>query len=74
MRTLNFAKRNFKEIARDPLSLIFAIIGIFVLFIGFGNFITLIIGVLFCVVGISGFVTNIKKAKIAKDNDSSLDE
>ena len=26
MRTLNFAKRNFKEISRDPLSLIFAVI------------------------------------------------
>ena len=24
MRTLNFAKRNFKEIIRDPLSIIFA--------------------------------------------------
>ena len=34
MRTLNFAKRNFKEIARDPLSLIFAIIlPLFLLFI-----------------------------------------
>jgi hypothetical protein len=26
MRTLNFAKRNFKELMREPLSLIFAII------------------------------------------------
>lgn len=26
MRTLNFAKRNFKEIIRDPLSIIFAVI------------------------------------------------
>ena len=34
MRVLNFAKRNFKEIARDPLSLIFAIIlPLFLLFI-----------------------------------------
>ncbi|MBE7028404.1 MAG: ABC transporter permease [Ruminococcaceae bacterium] len=34
MRTLNFSKRNFKEIARDPLSLIFAIIlPLFLLFI-----------------------------------------
>ena len=34
MRTINFAKRNFKEIARDPLSLIFAIIlPLFLLFI-----------------------------------------
>jgi len=34
MRTFNFAKRNFKEIARDPLSLIFAIIlPLFLLFI-----------------------------------------
>ena len=34
MRVLNFAKRNFKEISRDPLSLIFAIIlPLFLLFI-----------------------------------------
>ena len=34
MRTLNFAKRNFKEIARDPLSMIFAVIlPLFLLFI-----------------------------------------
>ena len=34
MRTLNFAKRNFKEIVRDPLSLIFAIVlPLFLLFI-----------------------------------------
>ena len=34
MRTLNFAKRNFKELMRDPLSLIFAIIlPLFLLFI-----------------------------------------
>ena len=34
MRIINFAKRNFKEIARDPLSLIFAIIlPLFLLFI-----------------------------------------
>ena len=34
MRTLNFAKRNFKEIARDPLSFIFAVIlPMFLLFI-----------------------------------------
>lgn len=34
MRILNFAKRNFKEISRDPLSLIFAIIlPMFLLFI-----------------------------------------
>ena len=34
MRILNFAKRNFKEIIRDPLSLIFAIIlPLFLLFI-----------------------------------------
>lgn len=34
MRTLNFAKRNFKELIRDPLSLIFAIIlPLFLLFI-----------------------------------------
>lgn len=34
MRALNFAKRNFKEVARDPLSLIFAIIlPLFLLFI-----------------------------------------
>ena len=34
MRTLNFAKRNFKEIARDPMSLIFAVIlPLFLLFI-----------------------------------------
>ena len=33
-RTLNFAKRNFKEIIRDPLSIIFAIIlPLFLLFI-----------------------------------------
>lgn len=34
MRTLNFAKRNFKEITRDPLSIIFAILlPLFLLFI-----------------------------------------
>lgn len=34
MRTLNFAKRNFKEIIRDPLSIIFAIVlPLFLLFI-----------------------------------------
>ena len=34
MRILNFARRNFKEIIRDPLSIIFAIIlPIFLLFI-----------------------------------------
>ena len=34
MRILNFAKRNFKELTRDPLSLIFAIIlPLFLLFI-----------------------------------------
>ena len=34
MRILNFSKRNFKEIARDPLSLIFAVIlPLFLLFI-----------------------------------------
>ena len=34
MRISNFAKRNFKEIARDPLSLIFAVIlPLFLLFI-----------------------------------------
>ena len=34
MRMINFAKRNFKEIIRDPLSLIFAIIlPLFLLFI-----------------------------------------
>lgn len=34
MRTVNFAKRNFKEISRDPLSLIFAVIlPLFLLFI-----------------------------------------
>lgn len=34
MRILNFAKRNFKELIRDPLSLIFAIIlPLFLLFI-----------------------------------------
>ena len=34
MRMLNFAKRNFKELTRDPLSLIFQIIlPIFLLFI-----------------------------------------
>lgn len=34
MRILNFAKRNFKELARDPLSLVFAIIlPLFLLFI-----------------------------------------
>ena len=34
MRTLNFAKRNFKEIIRDPLSVIFAILlPLFLLFI-----------------------------------------
>ena len=34
MRTLNFAKRNFKEIIRDPLSIIFAIIlPLFLLFV-----------------------------------------
>ncbi|MCR5610025.1 MAG: ABC transporter permease [Lachnospiraceae bacterium] len=34
MRTINFAKRNFKEIIRDPLSIIFAIIlPLFLLFI-----------------------------------------
>lgn len=34
MRTLNFAKRNFKELIRDPLSIIFAIIlPLFLLFI-----------------------------------------
>ena len=26
MRIINFAKRNFKEIIRDPLSIIFAIL------------------------------------------------
>ena len=34
MRTLNFAKRNFREIIRDPLSLIFAVIlPLFLLFV-----------------------------------------
>ena len=34
MRILNFAKRNFKEIIRDPLSIVFAIIlPLFLLFI-----------------------------------------
>ncbi len=34
MRTLNFAKRNFKEISRDPLSIIFAVIlPMFLLFV-----------------------------------------
>ena len=34
MRTLNFAKRNFKEIIRDPLSIIFAVLlPLFLLFI-----------------------------------------
>ena len=34
MRTLNFAKRNFKEIIRDPLSIVFAILlPLFLLFI-----------------------------------------
>ena len=34
MRTLNFAKRNFKELTRDPLSLIFEIaLPLFLLFI-----------------------------------------
>ena len=34
MRTLNFAKRNFKEIIRDPLSIVFAVIlPLFLLFI-----------------------------------------
>lgn len=34
MRTLNFAKRNFKELIRDPLSIIFAVIlPLFLLFI-----------------------------------------
>ena len=38
MRTLTFAKRNFKEIIRDPLSIIFAILlPLFLLFI-FGQF------------------------------------
>ena len=26
MRTLNFAKRNFKELIRDPLSMVFTIV------------------------------------------------
>ena len=34
MRILNFAKRNFKEIIRDPLSIVFAILlPLFLLFI-----------------------------------------
>jgi hypothetical protein len=34
MRIINFAKRNFKEIIRDPLSIIFAILlPLFLLFI-----------------------------------------
>ncbi|MBQ2677293.1 MAG: ABC transporter permease, partial [Firmicutes bacterium] len=34
MRTMNFARRNFKELIRDPLSLIFAIaLPLFLLFI-----------------------------------------
>ena len=34
MRTINFAKRNFKEIIRDPLSIVFAILlPLFLLFI-----------------------------------------
>ena len=34
MRTLNFAKRNFKEIIRDPLSIIFSVLlPLFLLFI-----------------------------------------
>ena len=34
MRMLNFAKRNFKELIRDPLSLVFEIVlPIFLLFI-----------------------------------------
>ena len=34
MRTINFAKRNFKEIIRDPISVIFAVmLPLFLLYI-----------------------------------------
>lgn len=78
MRTLNFAKRNFKELIREPLSIVFAIIlPLFMLFIfqqfdipnesyKIENFIAGII-----VFGFS-FITMFSANLIAKDRTTSL--
>lgn len=78
MRTLNFAKRNFKELIREPLSIIFAVIlPLFILFIfqqfnipnesyKIENFIAGII-----VFGFS-FITMFSANLIAKDRTTSL--
>lgn len=78
MRTLNFAKRNFKELIRDPLSLIFEIgLPVFLLFIfqqfkipseiyKLENFTPSII-----LFGFS-FITLFTSTLVAKDRDSSL--
>lgn len=78
MRTLNFAKRNFKELIRDPLSLVFIIIlPLFLLFIfqqfnipddnfALENFTPSII-----MFGFS-FITLFTSTLIAKDRTSSL--
>jgi ABC-2 type transport system permease protein len=78
MRTLNFAKRNFKELIRDPLSLIFEIaLPLFLLFIfqqfnlpdeiySINNFTPSII-----LFGL-GFITLFTATLIAKDRTSSL--
>ena len=78
MRMLNFAKRNFKELTRDPLSLIFEIaLPIFLLFIfqqirvpgeeyKIHNFTPGII-----IFGFS-FITLFTSTLVAKDRDSSL--
>ncbi len=78
MRTINFAKRNFKELIRDPLSLVFEILlPIFLLFIfqqfnipsesfKLNNFTPAII-----IFGFS-FITLFTATLIAKDRESSL--
>ena len=78
MRMLNFAKRNFKELIRDPLSLIFEVLlPLLLLFIfqqinipgeiyEIQNFVPGII-----VFGFS-FITLFTATLIAKDRDSSL--
>ena len=78
MRTINFAKRNFKELVRDPLSLVFEILlPIFLLFIFqqfnipsesflLNNFTPGII-----IFGFS-FITLFTANLVAKDRESSL--
>ncbi len=78
MRMLNFAKRNFKELIRDPLSLVFEILlPLFLLFIfqqielpsetyGISNFTPGII-----IFGFS-FITLFTSTLVAKDRSSSL--